>query len=113
VHRPWPRNNGAGGQRVPSKEVASEAIAFRNLYLAPVAIGANQQQMLPAYCEAEAYDGPSLILVYSHCIAHGLHLRCEMKQPDLARTGGNWPLFRYNPATRGAGQSVRRPQFFA
>src|SRR5208282_1697939 len=57
---------------------------------------------------AEAYDGPSLILAYSHCIAHGFDLRYGMKQQDLATASGYWPLFRYNPAMRSVGENPFR-----
>ena len=67
-------------------------------------MGANPQQTLQAFREAEAYEGPSLILAYSHCIAHGFDLRYGMKQQDLATASGYWPLFRYNPAMREVGE---------
>jgi len=67
-------------------------------------MGANPQQTLLAFREAEAYPGPSLILAYSHCIAHGFDLRQGMKQQDLATASGHWPLFRFNPAMRTAGE---------
>ena len=66
------------------KDLALQAIAYGNVYVAQVAMGANPQQTLQAFREAEAYDGPSLILAYSHCIAHGFDLRYGMKQQDLA-----------------------------
>jgi hypothetical protein len=73
-----------------------------------VAIGANPQQTLQAFREAEAYEGPSLILAYSHCIAHGFDLRYGMKQQDLATASGYWPLFRYNPILRKIGENPFR-----
>jgi pyruvate-ferredoxin/flavodoxin oxidoreductase len=85
-----------------------QAIAYGNVYVAQVAMGANPQQTLQAFREAEAYKGPSLILAYCHCIAHGFDLRYGIKQQDLATASGYWPLFRYNPAMRDIGESLFR-----
>ncbi|WP_084170140.1 pyruvate:ferredoxin (flavodoxin) oxidoreductase [Paraburkholderia ferrariae] len=93
----------AAGKRVPRKDLALQAIAYGNIYVAQVAMGANPQQTLQAFREAEAYDGPSLILAYSHCIAHGIDMRQGMHQQALATVSGYWPLFRYNPAMRQVG----------
>ena len=98
----------AAGKRVARKDLALQAIAYGNVYVAQVAMGANPQQTLQAFREAEAYEGPSLILAYSHCIAHGFDLRYGMKQQDLAVASGYWPLFRYNPAMREAGENPFR-----
>ena len=98
----------AAGKRVARKDLALQAIAYGNVYVAQVAMGANPQQTLQAFREAEAYEGPSLILAYSHCIAHGFDLRYGMKQQDLAIASGYWPLFRYNPAMRQIGESPFR-----
>ena len=91
-----------------------QAIAYGNVYVAQVAMGANPQQTLLAFREAEAYAGPSLILAYSHCIAHGIDMQYGMRQQDLAVASGYWPLFRYNPAMREVGENpfrldTRRP----
>jgi len=94
----------AAGKRVARKDLALQAIAYGNVYVAQVAMGANPQQTLQAFREAEAYQGTSLILAYSHCIAHGFDLRYGMKQQDLATASGYWPLFRYNPAMRKVGE---------
>jgi pyruvate-ferredoxin/flavodoxin oxidoreductase len=94
----------AAGKRVARKDLALQAIAYGNVYVAQVAMGANPQHTLLALREAEAYPGPSLILAYSHCIAHGFDLRHGMKQQDLATASGHWPLFRFNPAMRTAGE---------
>jgi pyruvate-ferredoxin/flavodoxin oxidoreductase len=94
----------AAGKRVARKDLALQAIAYGNVYVAQVAMGANPQHTLLAFREAEAYPGPSLILAYSHCIAHGFDLRHGMKQQDLATASGYWPLFRFNPAMRRAGE---------
>ncbi len=98
----------AGGKRVARKDLALQAIAYGNVYVAQVAMGANPQQTLLAFREAEAYSGPALILAYSHCIAHGFDLRYGMKQQDLATASGYWPLFRYNPAMRVIGENPFR-----
>jgi pyruvate-ferredoxin/flavodoxin oxidoreductase len=94
----------SAGKRTPRKDLALQAIAYGNVYVAQVAMGANPQQTLQAFREAEAYDGPSIILAYSHCIAHGFDLRYGMKQQDLAVASGYWPLLRYDPALRDAGK---------
>jgi pyruvate-ferredoxin/flavodoxin oxidoreductase len=93
----------AAGKRVPRKDLALQAIAYGNVYVAQVAMGANAQQTLDAFREAEAYDGPSLILAYSQCIAHGIDMRFGMQQQDLAVASGYWPLLRFNPALRAVG----------
>ena len=93
----------AAGKRVARKDLALQAIAYGDVYVAQVAMGANPQHTLLAFREAEAYSGPSLILAYSHCIAHGFDLRYGMKQQDLATASGYWPLFRFNPAMRTVG----------
>ncbi len=98
----------AAGKRVPRKDLALQAIAYGNVYVAQIAMGANPQQTLQAFREAEAYGGPSLILAYSHCIAHGFDLRYGMKQQDLATASGYWPLFRYDPAMRKIGENPFR-----
>ncbi len=95
----------AAGKRVARKDLALQAIAYGNIYVAQVAMGANPQQTLLAFREAEAYDGPSLILAYSHCIAHGIDMRYGMKQQELAVASGFWPLLRFNPALRTVGQN--------
>ncbi|HRX94790.1 MAG TPA: pyruvate:ferredoxin (flavodoxin) oxidoreductase, partial [Chitinophagaceae bacterium] len=76
-----------------------------NVYVARVAFGANPQQALLAMREAEAYDGPSLILAYSHCIAHGYDLKNGLDQQHKAVASGHWPLLRYNPVLRKKNQN--------
>ena len=71
-------------------------------------MGANAEQTLIALREAEAYPGPSLVLAYSHCIAHGFDLRQGMKQQALATASGYWPLFRYDPSLRNSGANPFR-----
>jgi pyruvate-ferredoxin/flavodoxin oxidoreductase len=96
------------GKRVARKDLALQAIAYGNVYVAQVAMGANPQQTLVAFREAEAYPGPSLILAYSHCIAHGIDMQFGMRQQDLAVATGYWPLFRYDPAMRAVGENPFR-----
>ncbi|CAN5208579.1 pyruvate:ferredoxin (flavodoxin) oxidoreductase [soil metagenome] len=95
----------ASGKKVGKKDLALQAISYGNVYVAQVAMGANPQQTLLAMREAEAYDGPSLILAYSHCIAHGINMEKGLGQQKLATDSGYWPLIRYNPALREAGKN--------
>ncbi|MDJ0918567.1 MAG: pyruvate:ferredoxin (flavodoxin) oxidoreductase [Woeseiaceae bacterium] len=94
----------SAGKRIGKKDLALQAISSGNVYVAQVAMGANPQQTLLAMREAEEYNGPSLILAYSHCIAHGYDLKDGLKQQALATASGYWPLIRYNPALRAAGK---------
>jgi pyruvate-ferredoxin/flavodoxin oxidoreductase len=98
----------AAGKRTARKDLALQAIAYGNVYVAQVAMGANPQQTLLAFREAEAYPGPSLILAYSHCIAHGIDMQFGLRQQDLAVASAYWPLFRYNPVLRDAGENPFR-----
>ncbi|MGZ3819653.1 MAG: pyruvate:ferredoxin (flavodoxin) oxidoreductase [Mucilaginibacter sp.] len=95
----------ASGKKVGKKDLALQAISYGNVYVAQVAMGANPQQTLLAMREAEAYNGPSLILAYSHCIAHGINMEKGLDQQKLATDSGYWPLIRYNPALREAGKN--------
>lgn len=88
----------ARGKATPKKDLGMIAMAYGNVYVARVAMGANDQQTLRAFLDAEAYDGPSLIIAYSHCIAHGIDMRKGLDQQRLAVQSGYWPLYRYNPA---------------
>lgn len=90
----------AAGKRVGKKDLAMQAISYGNVYVAQIAMGANPQQTLLAMREAEAYPGPSLILAYSHCIAHGIRMEKGLDQQQLAVKSGHWPLIRYNPTLR-------------
>mgnify|MGYP001823005227 FL=1 len=94
----------SAGKRIGKKDLALQAISSGNVYVAQVAMGANPQQTLLAMREAEEYNGPSLILAYSHCIAHGYDLKDGLRQQQLAVASGYWPLIRYNPALRAAGK---------
>ncbi len=88
----------ARGKATAKKDLGLLAMAYGNVYVAHVAVGANDQQTLRAFLEAEAYDGPSLIIAYSHCIAHGIEMRRALDQQKLAVQSGYWSLYRYNPA---------------
>ena len=87
----------AGGKATPKKDLALLAMDYENVYVAHVAYGAKDIQTIHAFNEAEAYPGPSLIIAYSPCIAHGVDLKNNHKQQQLAVDSGHWPLFRYNP----------------
>jgi pyruvate-ferredoxin/flavodoxin oxidoreductase len=105
----------AAGKRVPKKDLALQAIAYGSVYVARVAMGADPQQTLRALREAEAYDGPSLVIAYSHCIAHGIEkdgqlLRNGMDQQYRAVASGYWPLIRYDPVTRAFLLDSPRPR---
>lgn len=94
-----------GGKHVNKKDLALQAIAYGNVYVARVAMGANPQQTLTAFREAETYTGPSLILAYSHCIAHGIDMEKGLEQQQLAVRSGYWPLLRYNPELKHTGEN--------
>jgi pyruvate-ferredoxin/flavodoxin oxidoreductase len=95
----------AAGKQVGKKDIALQAISYGNVYVARIAMGANPQQALLAFREAEAYPGPSLILAYSHCIAHGINMQRGLDQQHLAVECGHWPLVRYNPAVRDSNEN--------
>jgi pyruvate-ferredoxin/flavodoxin oxidoreductase len=93
------------GKRVPRKDLALQAISYGNVYVAQIAMGADSEQALTALREAEAYEGPSLILAYSHCIAHGIDMRTGQQQQARAAASGYWPLFRFDPTMRKSGHN--------
>ncbi len=95
----------ANGKSIPKKDLGMIAMAYGYVYVAHVAMGANDQQTLRALLEADAYDGPSLIIAYSHCIAHGIDMRKGLDQQRLAVQSGIWPLYRYNPALAAEGKN--------
>jgi pyruvate-ferredoxin/flavodoxin oxidoreductase len=95
----------AQGKGMPKKDLGMIAMAYGYVYVARVAMGAGDQQTLNAFLEADAYDGPSLIIAYSHCIAHGFDLRKGLEQQKLAVQSGAWPLYRYNPAVIAEGKN--------
>ena len=87
----------AGGKPLAKKDLAMLAITYGNIYVARVAMGANDSQTIKAIIEAEAYDGPSIVIAYSHCINQGIDMAKGMEQQKLAVASGHWPLIRYNP----------------
>ena len=93
----------SAGKHTNKKDMAMQAMAYGSVYVARVAMGADPQQTLKAFREAEAYEGPSLIIAYSHCIAHGIDTRKGLEQQYRAVNSGHWPLMRYNPVIRENG----------
>ena len=87
----------AGGKQTPKKDIAMMAINYGRAYVAHIAMGGNDGQTMKAFLEADAYDGPALIIAYSHCIAHGYDMVHGLDQQKAAVNSGHWPLFRYNP----------------
>ena len=96
----------AGGKASAKKDLAMMAMSYENVYVARVAFGANTPQTIKAFKEAEAHDGPSIIIAYSHCIAHGLRdMRDGLEQQKLAVNSGHWILCRRNPALAAEGKN--------
>jgi pyruvate-ferredoxin/flavodoxin oxidoreductase len=95
----------AGGKPLGKKDLALIATTYGNVYVARVAMGANDMHTLKAFIEADAYNGPSLIVAYSHCIAHGYDLVHGLDQQKAAVNSGHWPLFRYNPMLAAEGKN--------
>ncbi|MCZ7554417.1 MAG: pyruvate:ferredoxin (flavodoxin) oxidoreductase [Anaerolineales bacterium] len=95
----------AQGKGTPKKDLGMIAMAYGYVYVARIAMGANDQQTLNAFLEADAYDGPSLIIAYSHCIQQGYDLINGLKQQKLAAESGVWPLYRFNPGLIEQGKS--------
>ncbi|MCG3887033.1 pyruvate:ferredoxin (flavodoxin) oxidoreductase [Photobacterium leiognathi] len=95
----------AGGKPTFRKELGLQAISYGNVYVAQICLNANPQQALQALREAEAYDGPSLILSYSPCIAHGFDMTQARQQAKKAVYSGHWPLYRYNPMLKEQGEN--------
>ena len=87
----------AGGKATPKKDLGLMATQYGYIYVAQIAMGANDAQTVKAFLEAESYEGPSLIIAYSHCIAHGIDMRKGLEQQKLASQSGYWPLYRYDP----------------
>ena len=95
----------SAGKPVAKKDLGMMAIAYGNVYVAKVAMGANDTHTLRAFLEAEAYDGPSLIIAYSHCIAHGINMGTAMRNQKAAVDSGYWQLYRFNPALQEEGKN--------
>ncbi|HLP16077.1 MAG TPA: pyruvate:ferredoxin (flavodoxin) oxidoreductase, partial [Bacteroidota bacterium] len=95
----------AGGKGTAKKDLGLMAMTYGSVYVARIAMGASDLHTVKTILEAEAYDGPSLIIAYSHCIAHGINMTDGMNQQKLAVESGHWPLFRYNPALAHEGKN--------
>jgi pyruvate-ferredoxin/flavodoxin oxidoreductase len=95
----------ASGKSNSRKDLAMEAVSYGSVYVAQVALGGNDTHVVKAFQEAEAHDGPSIIIAYSSCIAHGYDLIHGLEQQKLAVQSGYWPLMRYNPALREEGKN--------
>ena len=95
----------AGGKPTRKKDLALMAMTYGHVYVARVAMGARDEQTLRTFLEAEAYDGPSLIIAYSHCIAHGINMTTAMRNQEALVESGQWLLFRYNPERASQGEN--------
>src|ERR1035438_2416932 len=95
----------AGGKPNSRKDLAMEAVSYGSVYVAQVALGGNDTHVVKAFLEAEAYDGPSLIIAYSHCIAHGINMTTAMSDQKVAVESGQWLLYRYNPERALTGEN--------
>jgi pyruvate-ferredoxin/flavodoxin oxidoreductase len=95
----------AGGKPGPKKDLGLMAMTYGNVYVASVAMGAKDEHTLKAFLEAEAYDGPSIIIAYSSCIAHGVDMTTAMSDQKVAIESGQWLLYRYNPERAAAGEN--------
>ncbi len=95
----------AGGKATAKKDLGLTAMGYGNVYVAQIAMGANDTQTVKAFLEAEAYPGPSLIISYGHCIAHGIDMAKGMTQQRLAVESGYWPLYRFDPKLSDAGKN--------
>jgi len=94
----------AGGKRTPKKSIGAIMTTYGNVYVAQVAFGANQSQTVKAMLEAESYNGPSLVVAYATCIAHGIDMAKGVDEQKRAVACGHWPLFRYNPVLESQGK---------
>jgi len=95
----------AGGKPAGKKDLGMMAMAYGNVYVASVAMGAKDEHTLKAFLEAEAYDGPSVIIAYAHCIAHGIDMTTGMQDQKAIVDSGEWLLYRYNPERAAAGEN--------
>jgi pyruvate-ferredoxin/flavodoxin oxidoreductase len=95
----------AGGKRMPKKDMGLIAMTYGNVYVASISMGANPNQAVRALAEAESYDGPSLILSYSHCIAHGIDMSLGYEGQKKAVACGHWPLYRFDPRLAEEGKN--------
>ncbi|MBI2919957.1 MAG: pyruvate:ferredoxin (flavodoxin) oxidoreductase [Planctomycetes bacterium] len=92
------------GKEIPKKDLGMMIMSYGHVYVARIAFGANDKQTVQAFLEAESYPGPSLIIAYSHCIAHGYDMAYGARQQKLAVDSGIWPLYRFDPRRAAAGE---------
>jgi pyruvate-ferredoxin/flavodoxin oxidoreductase len=95
----------AGGKQARKKDLGLMAMTYGNVYVASVAMGAKDEHTLRAFLEAEAYEGPSLVIAYSHCIAHGINMATAMQNQKAAVDAGHWLLYRFDPRRVVEGQN--------
>jgi len=95
----------AGGKPAGKKDLGLMAMTYGNVYVASVAMGARDEHTLKAFLEAETHQGPSLIIAYSHCVAHGINMTNGMQNQKAAVDSGQWLLYRFNPERIGQGQN--------
>ena len=95
----------AAGKPMPKKDLGLLAMTYGNIYVAKVAMGANTNQTVKAFVEAEAYPGPSLIIAYTHCIAHGINMTLGLEEQKKAVACGHWPLYRFDPRLAEQGKN--------
>ncbi|HUX49988.1 MAG TPA: pyruvate:ferredoxin (flavodoxin) oxidoreductase [Spirochaetia bacterium] len=96
----------AGGKALKKKDLGMMAMSYGYVYVARIAMGYNRGQTIKAFLEAEAYNGPSIIIAYSHCVAHGIDMAKGMQQQKAAVTSGVWPLYRFNPDLPDEGKNA-------
>jgi pyruvate-ferredoxin/flavodoxin oxidoreductase len=95
----------ASGKRQAKKDLGLLAMTYGTVYVAQVAMGAQDGQTVKALVEAESYEGPSLVIAYAHCIAHGIEMSKGLEQQKKAVASGHWPLFRFDPRRRTRGEN--------
>jgi len=95
----------AAGKEITKKDLGAIAMSYGYVYVAKVSMGANIAQTIKAFREAESYDGPSIIIAYSHCINHGIDMMKGMDQQKAAVTSGLWPIYRYDPRLKAQGKN--------
>jgi pyruvate-ferredoxin/flavodoxin oxidoreductase len=95
----------SAGKPAPKKDLGLIAMTYGNVYVASVAMGAKDEHTIRAFLEAEAYEGPSLIIAYSHCIAHGINMTTAMRNQKAAVDSGQWLLYRFNPERAKQGEN--------
>ncbi|MFH0785199.1 MAG: pyruvate:ferredoxin (flavodoxin) oxidoreductase [Pseudomonadota bacterium] len=95
----------SGGKKMPKKNMGMIFATYGNVYVAQISIGANPAQAIKAIAEAEAYDGPSLVIAYAHCINHGINMALGLEQQKKAVACGHWPLYRFNPDLEAQGKN--------